>query len=182
MSELTIKDIEKILEQVWCGALDAKEMKREFQAVSDYETAYIKYKTNVKSTAVSNIMQLIDSAITEAVTKELTERSEDIEQIIDATYKIGRTDEAMQINDYKTLKPGILKKVQALIDSAITEARIDEVDRIPNGAYINPTTGKRVNYNQEYKINRLAQLKDNTSVEPPHKHDDFCLNYGKCSE
>lgn len=106
----------------------------------------------------------------------------DIEKIIDDTYKIGKTDEAMQINDYKTLKPGILKKVQAHIDSAITEARIDEVDRIPNGAYINPTTGKRVNYNQEYKINRLAQLKNNTSVEPPHKHDDFCLNYGKCSE
>lgn len=169
MSELTIKDkiieqIETILDTCIFTALDAE------------------MHSTATSVATDQIMQLIDSAITEAVTKELTERSEDIEQIIDDTYKIGKTDEAMQINDYKTLKPGILKKVQALIDSAITEARIDEVDRIPNGAYINPTTGKRVNYNQEYKINRLAQLKDNTSVEPPHKHDDFCLNYGKCSE
>lgn len=161
MSELTIKDkVHSVIDEFF--EPDKKE-----KYINDLE---------------DKLMQLIDSAITEAVTKELTERSEDIEQIIDDTYKIGRTDEAMQVNDYKTLKPGILKKVQALIDSAITEARIDEVDRIPNGAYINPTTGKRVNYNQEYKINRLAQLKDNTSVEPPHKHDDFCLNYGKCSE
>ena len=158
MSELTIKDkiieqIETILDTCIFTALDAE------------------MHSTATSVATDQIMQLIDSAITEAVTKELTERSEDIEQIIDDTYKIGRTDEAMQINDYKTLKPGILKKVQALIDSAITEARIDELEQLkkirikgthhPNGEF---------DYMWAYAIpedsleNRIKELKDNTSV------------------
>lgn len=124
MSELTIKDkVHSVIDEFF--EPDKKE-----KYINDLE---------------DKLMQLIDSAITEAVTKELTERSEDIEQIINDTYEIGRIDEVMQINNYKTLKPGILKKVQAHIDSAITEAQKE----LPKGCNCNLCSQWHVEKRQE---------------------------------
>lgn len=58
-----LKTVEKCIENIWCGALDAKTMEREFQAVSDYEAAYIKYKTNVRKQAKADLYQLMLSLV-----------------------------------------------------------------------------------------------------------------------
>lgn len=63
MTSKPLKTVEETIEDIWCGALDAKEMKHEFQSVSDYETAYIKYKTNISKQAQSEIYQLMLSLL-----------------------------------------------------------------------------------------------------------------------
>lgn len=50
----------------------------------------------------------------------------EISKILDDIYKIGVTDELMKIDDYATLKPGIMKKLDQLIEAKVREARHEQ--------------------------------------------------------
>lgn len=58
--------LQEVVINIWCGALDAAAMKREFQSVEDYENAYAKYKAKVEQAAIDDILDLLDKSLKEA--------------------------------------------------------------------------------------------------------------------
>lgn len=55
--------LQEVVINIWCGALDAAAMKREFQSVEDYENAYAKYKAKVEQAAIDDILDLLDKSV-----------------------------------------------------------------------------------------------------------------------
>lgn len=55
--------LQEVVINIWCGALDAAAMKREFQSVEDYENAYAKYKAKVEQAAIDDILDLLDKSL-----------------------------------------------------------------------------------------------------------------------
>lgn len=61
--------LQEVVINIWCGALDAAAMKREFQSVEDYENAYAKYKAKVEQAAIDDILDLLDKSDLESAIK-----------------------------------------------------------------------------------------------------------------
>jgi hypothetical protein len=68
-------------------------------------------------------------------------------------------DTAPNHNNWVIVMGRYLVDFDGAVANQVREARLDEVNRIPNPAYIDSATGLRQEPNQQYKIDRLAQLK-----------------------
>jgi len=84
-------------------------------------------------------------------------QDEALEKTVDHIYNIGRLDEN-GFNDFKTLKKGIMKSLVQWRDTAVNEARVDELLKLDD----NNGGVKALDDNyHKYLIKRFEQLQSN---------------------